>query len=57
MQYRTGEILTVPVNPRITQLAEQARKAGIRGVCGKADIKCVVEGIEALLLKKPYFHN
>jgi DNA-binding NarL/FixJ family response regulator len=39
------------------QLAEEARKAGIRGVCGKADIKCVVEGIEALLLKKPYFDN
>ena len=35
------------------QLAEEARKAGIHGVCGKADIKCVVEGIEALLLKKP----
>jgi DNA-binding NarL/FixJ family response regulator len=39
------------------QLAEEAQKAGIRGVCGKADIKCVVEGIEALLLKKSYFRN
>lgn len=39
------------------QLAEQARKVGIRGVCGKGDIKCVVEGIEALLLNHPYFHN
>src|ERR1700728_2975655 len=32
------------------QLAEEARKAGIRGVCGKADIKCVVAGIEEILL-------
>ena len=49
-------ILMVPMHAS-PQLAEEARKAGIRGVCGKADIKCVVEGIEALLLKKPYFHN
>jgi DNA-binding NarL/FixJ family response regulator len=39
-----------------SQLAEQARRIGIRGVCGKADIKCVVEGIEAILQDKPYFH-
>jgi DNA-binding NarL/FixJ family response regulator len=39
------------------QLAEEARKVGIRGFCGKVDIKCVVEGIEALLMKQPYFHN
>ena len=39
-----------------SQLAEQARQIGIRGVCGKSDIKCVVEGIEAILQDKPYFH-
>jgi len=39
------------------QLAQEARKVGIRGVCGKADIKCVVEGIEAILQDKPYFQS
>jgi DNA-binding NarL/FixJ family response regulator len=38
-------------------LADEARKAGIRGVCGKADIECVVEGIEAILHGKPYFQS
>jgi DNA-binding NarL/FixJ family response regulator len=39
------------------QLAQEARRVGIRGLCGKADIKCVVEGIEALLQDKPYFQS
>ena len=39
------------------QLAQEARKVGIRGVCGKSDIKCVVEGIETILQDKPYFQN
>jgi DNA-binding NarL/FixJ family response regulator len=38
------------------QLADQARRVGIRGVCGKSDIKCVVEGIETILQDKLYFH-
>jgi DNA-binding NarL/FixJ family response regulator len=37
------------------QLWNEARKVGIRGVCGKADIKCVVEGIATILENKPYF--
>jgi len=40
-----------------SHLAQEARKVGIRGVCSKADIRCVVEGIEALLQGKPYFRN
>jgi DNA-binding NarL/FixJ family response regulator len=39
------------------QLAQEARRVGIRGVCGKADIKCVVEGIQAILQDKPYFQS
>ncbi len=31
------------------ELAEEARKAGIRGVCGKNDIGRVVEGLNAIL--------
>jgi DNA-binding NarL/FixJ family response regulator len=40
-----------------SQLAEEARKVGIRGICGKADIKCVVEGIDALLQGTAYFQS
>jgi DNA-binding NarL/FixJ family response regulator len=39
------------------QLAEEARKAGIRGICPKADIECVVEGVTTILDNKSYFKN
>lgn len=39
------------------QLAEEARKVGIRGMCPKSDIDCVVEGVAAVLENRPYFKN
>jgi DNA-binding NarL/FixJ family response regulator len=39
------------------ELAEEARKAGIRGVCGKSDIGCVVEAVNAILENQSYFKN
>jgi DNA-binding NarL/FixJ family response regulator len=39
------------------QLAEEARKVGIRGLCPKADIGCVVEGVTTILHNKSYFKN
>ena len=39
------------------QLAEEARKNGIRGLCAKADIDCVVEGVTTILDNKSYFKN
>jgi DNA-binding NarL/FixJ family response regulator len=39
------------------QLAEEARKAGVRGACPKADVSAVVDGIGALLRKETYFPN
>jgi len=39
------------------QLAEEARKVGIRGVCPKTNIDCVVEGVTTVLDDKPYFKN
>jgi DNA-binding NarL/FixJ family response regulator len=39
------------------QLAVEAQKAGIRGICAKSDIKCVIEGVAAVLENKPYFRN
>jgi DNA-binding NarL/FixJ family response regulator len=39
------------------QLAEEARKVGIRGICPKADIECLVEGVATILDSKSYFKN
>ena len=39
------------------QLASEARKAGIRGLCPKSDIDCVVEGVTTVLGNKSYFKN
>ncbi len=37
------------------QLAEAARKAGVRGACAKQDIGSVVEAVEVLLREQTYF--
>jgi DNA-binding NarL/FixJ family response regulator len=38
-------------------LADEARKAGIRGTCAKTDIGCVVDAVGALLREETYFPN
>lgn len=52
----TTPILMVTMHDS-SQLAEEARKVGIRGICPKADIGCVVEGVTAILDNKSYFKN
>src|SRR5450631_2331081 len=37
------------------QLADEARKAGIRGACMKSDIGSISEAVDALLNQKTYF--
>jgi len=37
------------------QLADEARKAGIRGACMKSDIGSISEAVDALLKQKTYF--
>ncbi len=39
------------------QLAEEARKVGIRGTCAKSDISSVVDAVGALLGGETYFPN
>jgi DNA-binding NarL/FixJ family response regulator len=39
------------------QLAEEARKVGIRGICSKADMEMVVEGVSTILYNQSYFKN
>src|SRR5580704_211346 len=37
------------------QLAEEARKAGIRGVCSKTDVGSIVGAVDAILHQQTYF--
>jgi|HubBroStandDraft_2_1064218.scaffolds.fasta_scaffold00363_3 DNA-binding NarL/FixJ family response regulator len=37
------------------QLAEEARKVGIRGACAKSDVGSIVEAVDALLHEGTYF--
>lgn len=37
------------------QLAEEARKVGIRGACAKSDVGSIVEAVDALLRAGTYF--
>jgi DNA-binding NarL/FixJ family response regulator len=37
------------------QLADEARRAGIRGACAKSDVGSIVEAVDALLHAKTYF--
>ncbi len=37
------------------QLADEARKTGIRGVCAKWDVGSIVEAVNALLDRRTYF--
>jgi two-component system invasion response regulator UvrY len=37
------------------RLAEEARKAGIRGVCSKSDVGSIVGAVDALLRQQTYF--
>lgn len=39
------------------QLADEARKVGIRGICPKDDIGCLVQGVMTILDNKPSFKN
>ena len=38
-----------------SQLAEEARKVGVRGACAKTDVGSIVQAVEALLHEQTYF--
>jgi DNA-binding NarL/FixJ family response regulator len=37
------------------QLAEECRRAGVRGACAKSDVGSIVEAVDALLHQETYF--
>ena len=50
-------ILMVTMHASSPQLLDAARKAGIRGVCAKSDITCLIEGLSTVLVNRRYFPN
>ena len=54
-QHPDAPILLVTIDPS-RQLEQEARKAGIRGLVAKADLKAIFAAVEALLKGKTYFH-
>ena len=53
-QFPTIPILMVTIHLS-KQLAEEARRAGIRGACAKSDVGSIVEAVDALLHEGTYF--
>lgn len=53
-QHPESPVLMVTIDPS-RQLEEEARKAGIRGLCNKSDIGCILKAVEALLKGGTYF--
>jgi DNA-binding NarL/FixJ family response regulator len=45
-------MVTLHLSP---QLADEARKAGVRGVCSKSDVGSIVGAVDALLHHRTYF--
>ena len=49
-------ILMVTTDPSL-ELGEEAKKAGVRGLCPKSDVRCLLKAVEALLRGQTYFHR
>lgn len=54
-QHPESPVLMVTIDPS-QQLEQEARKAGIKGLCAKADLGSLIAAVEALLKGKTYFH-
>ena len=55
-QHPESPVLMVTIDPS-PQLQEEARKAGIKGLCQKTDVRSVQKAVEALLKGGTYFHQ
>ena len=53
-QHPESPVLMVTTDPS-RQLTEEAKKAGIKGLCQKADVACILNAIESLLKGETYF--
>jgi two-component system response regulator NreC len=53
-QHPESPVLMVTIDPS-QQLEREAKKAGIKGLCAKADLSSLFAAVEALLKGKTYF--
>ena len=53
-QHPESPVLMITIDPS-PQLAHEARKAGIKGLCPKADLRGLFAAVEALLKGKTYY--
>jgi DNA-binding NarL/FixJ family response regulator len=53
-QHPESPVLMVTIDPS-RQLQEEAKKAGIKGLCQKADVRSILKAVEALLRGGTYF--
>ena len=56
MQHPESPVLMVTIDPS-RQLEEEAKKAGIKGLVQKADIRSLLAAVETLLKGGTYFHQ
>ena len=54
-QHPESSVLMVTIDPT-QQLANEARKAGIKGLCAKADLRGLFAAVEAVLRGSTYFY-
>jgi DNA-binding NarL/FixJ family response regulator len=55
-QHPESPILMVTIDPS-RQLEEAAKKAGIKGLCQKADVRSILKAVETLLKGGTYFRR
>jgi DNA-binding NarL/FixJ family response regulator len=55
-QHPGAPILMVTIDPT-RELEQEAKKAGIKGLCRKSDLRGLFEAVEALLKGKTYFRH
>jgi DNA-binding NarL/FixJ family response regulator len=55
-QHPESPVLMVTIDPS-AQLEQEAKKAGIKGLCQKADVRAILKAIEALLKGGTYFQR
>ena len=55
-QHPESPVLMVTIDPS-AQLEEEAKKAGIKGLCQKTDVRSILNAVEALLQADTYFRS
>lgn len=55
-QHPESPVLMITIDPS-RQLGEEAKRAGIKGLCQKADVRSILKAVEALLRGETFFQR